>query len=218
MVRVLVPRSERLTTMAVTTGDGRRYTLYSAPSQFDFGEVARFGQIEREGLKPITRTIGQGLKVLSFTHTIAARDYQRSIEHVIDPLARLARDARKVRFVGGSTGYEQGVWWNIKDLQIKVIQRALDNRISRAELSWSLEEAVDLPVNLIRSIPRATASRPAPVASRQMTVAAGHTLYAIAAKYLGNGSRWPEIFALNRSKIRNPNIIVAGWVLKLPAR
>lgn len=218
MVRVLVPRSEPIRTMAVTTDDGRRYSLHSAPSQFEFTDVARFGSIDREGLKPITRRTGPGLKTLSFAHTIANRDYQRSIEHVISPLMRLGRDGERVRFVGGSTDYEQGVWWNIKDLKISVEQRALDNRISRAVLSWSLEEAVDLPVNLIRSIPRASARKPAAKAARQMTVKQGHTLFWIAFKYLGNGSRWPEIFALNRDKITNPNRIVTGWVLKLPVR
>jgi LysM repeat protein len=204
--------------MAVTTEDGRRYTLYSAPSQFDHGEVARFGSIDREGLKAITRTIGPGLKTLGFTHTIAARDYQRSIEHVILPLTRLARDAQRVRFVGGSTGYEQGVWWVIKDLQVKVTQRALDNRISRADLSWSLEEHVDVAVNLIRRVPSAAAVRPAAAAARQHTVAPGETLWSIAARYLGNGARWGEIARLNAATLPNPNLIRVGQVLRIPAR
>lgn len=220
MVRVLVARAETLTTMSVTTEDGRRYSLYSAPSKFDTGEVARFGQVDREGMKAITRTIGPGLKTLAFTHTIAARDYQRSIEHVILPLTRLARDAQRVRFVGGSTGYEQGVWWNIKDLQVKVVQRALDNRISRAELSWSLEEHVDVAVNLIRSVPAAARPRPAPAASaaRQHRIAPGETLWAIAARYLGNGARWSEIQRLNAAIIPNPNLIRVGTVIRIPAR
>jgi len=218
MVKVVVARTQASgRTMAVTTDDGKRYTLHSSPATFEHGEVARFGAIDREGLKPITRMTGPGLRTLSFTHTVASRDYQRSIEHVLTPLTRLARGGRRVRFVGGSAEYEQGVWWNIKALPVKVVQRALDNRISRAELSWELEEAVDVGVNLLRAKPAAPAVRPArPAATRQHQVVTGDTLYGIAAKYLGRGERWPEVFALNRATVRNPNRIFPGQMLKIP--
>jgi hypothetical protein len=49
-------------------------------------------------------------------------------------------------------------------------------------------------------------------------------LYDIAAKTLGNGSRYPEIFALNKGRLQpgggrltNPRAIQAGWILQLPA-
>ncbi|QDK01901.1 hypothetical protein SEA_VIBAKI_20 [Arthrobacter phage Vibaki] len=218
MVRVLVARTQAAATMAVTTDDGKRYSLYSSPSQFDFGEVARFGQIDREGLKPITRNVGAGLRVMSFTHRVGSRDYQQSIEHALKPLTDLAKNGQRVRFVGGSTQYEQGVWWNIKGLAVKVTQRALDNRISRAELSWDLEEAVDVTTNLIRVIPKRPAPKPAPPAARQHRVVPGDTLWHIAARYLHNGARWPEIFRLNQGQIRNPHWIYPGQVFKIPAR
>jgi nucleoid-associated protein YgaU len=44
----------------------------------------------------------------------------------------------------------------------------------------------------------------------------GDTLSAIAARTLGDGTRWPEIHALNRDRIRDPNLILPGWELKLP--
>jgi LysM repeat protein len=203
--------------MAVTTEDGQRFSLYSSPSKFEFGEVARFGSIDREGMKPITRNLGDGLKTLSFTHTIGSLDYQQSIEHVVEPLTRLAREGKKVRFVGGSPGYEQGVWWNIKSLPVSVPQRASDNRASRVQLSWSLEEAVDVTANIVRVIPAPPPPAPAPAAVRQHRVVPGDTLWDIARKYLGNGIRWPEIFNLNASQIRNPHWIYPGQVFKIPA-
>ena len=47
------------------------------------------------------------------------------------------------------------------------------------------------------------------------TVKKGDTLYGIAKKYLGDGSRYTEIVSLN--SLSNPNLIYAGQVLKLPS-
>ena len=219
MVRVLVTRPAQATTMAVTTEDGKRYTLYSAARGFEFGEVARFGNIDREGLKPLTRNLGAGLKTLSFSHTIASLDYQQSIEHFITPLMRLARDGKKIRIVGGSTEFEQGVWWNIKALPLSGVQRAKDNRISRATLSWSLEEWVDVTANIVRVIPAPPpAPAPAPAPARTHRVVPGDTLWGIATAYLGAGIRWPEIYALNSALIRDPHWIFPGQVFRIPAR
>ena len=48
---------------------------------------------------------------------------------------------------------------------------------------------------------------------RVHTVVKGDTLWDIAAKYLGNGSRYPEIKTLNGLK---SNTIYSGWKLKIP--
>lgn len=218
MVRVLVNRPAQAQTMAVTTEDGRRHSLYSAPRGFEYGEVARFGTVEREGLKAISRHMGASLKTLSFTHTIASLDYQQSIEHYIEPLTYLAAHGIKVRFVGGSAQFEQGVWWVIKSLPVTVQQRAKDNRISRASLSWSLEEYVDVTANIVRVIPAPPPPAPAPAAVRQHRVVPGDTLWGIASVYLGSGPRWPEIYNLNTAIIRNPHWIFPGQVFKIPAR
>jgi len=47
-------------------------------------------------------------------------------------------------------------------------------------------------------------------------VAPGDTLSRIAARELGSPSRWPEIYALNRGRIANPNMIYVGQLLDLP--
>ena len=48
------------------------------------------------------------------------------------------------------------------------------------------------------------------------TVAAGDTLWAIAAAHLGGGARWTRIMALNAVDLLDPNIIRPGAVLKMP--
>lgn len=48
------------------------------------------------------------------------------------------------------------------------------------------------------------------------TVQSGDTLSGIAADQLGDADRWPEVFALNRDIIDDPNKIRPGQVLTLP--
>ena len=54
------------------------------------------------------------------------------------------------------------------------------------------------------------------VPTRVHQVKQGDTLSGIAAAELGDSTRWPEIFALNRSVLTNPDVIVPGTVLVLP--
>ena len=44
----------------------------------------------------------------------------------------------------------------------------------------------------------------------------GDTLSSIAHRILGAANRWPEIHALNRDRVKDPNLILPGWELKLP--
>lgn len=48
------------------------------------------------------------------------------------------------------------------------------------------------------------------------TVQVGDTLWSIAAKELGNGAFWPEIWDANKTDIPNPNLIHVGQVLDMP--
>lgn len=49
-----------------------------------------------------------------------------------------------------------------------------------------------------------------------VTVAQGDTLSGLAKRHLGEGNRWPEIHALNARLIAHPDLILPGWVLKVP--
>lgn len=68
---------------------------------------------------------------------------------------------------------------------------------------------------------RPSESTPSPVPTpppsvRTYTVVRGDTLWGIATRYYGNGSKYPVIFNANRDKISNPNLIYPGQVLKIP--
>lgn len=65
----------------------------------------------------------------------------------------------------------------------------------------------------VQAAPRPTASAPK---STSYIVKKGDCLWNIAKKYLGDGSRYTEIYELNKDKITNPNLIYPDQVLTLP--
>ncbi|GAF95618.1 unnamed protein product, partial [marine sediment metagenome] len=51
------------------------------------------------------------------------------------------------------------------------------------------------------------------------TIVEGDTLWAISKKYLGDGSRYPEIHKLNSPPLsKNPNLIYQGQKIRIPKR
>ena len=63
------------------------------------------------------------------------------------------------------------------------------------------------------SAPEAEAAAPQ---SEYYTIESGDTLWAIAAKFLGNGSKYPEIFEANREVIEDPDKIFVGQKIRIP--
>ena len=66
----------------------------------------------------------------------------------------------------------------------------------------------------VQASPRSTATAPK---AATYTVKAGDCLWNIAKQQLGDGSRYNEIYSLNKDKIQNPNLIRPGQVLTLPS-
>lgn len=64
--------------------------------------------------------------------------------------------------------------------------------------------------------PTAT-EQPRPAATRTYTVVSGDNLYRIAAKTLGDGNRFNELYEANRDQLEDADDIRVGTVLKIPA-
>ena len=105
-------------------------------------------------------------------------------------------------------------------------QQALADYISE-DLGGTIS-AADYPAggdNRITAVTPEPEPEPEPEpATITITVKPGNTLWGLARTHLGTGTRYQEIFDLNRGKVqaggrtlRNPNLILIGWVLELPA-
>lgn len=215
--------------MTVIGSRGTKVSMYTMPPEFDFEHVPSFGTVEREGKTSITRMVNPGLRELSFKHMVANLSFQRNIQKPIWDLQKLIRSGQKVRFVGGSDLFSGALWYHVTGFKIEAQQLSGHNQISRAMLHWTLREAVDSP-SLIRKRNTKKAKpkkrkpskkKPKKAVQRTYKVKRGDSYYKIAQKQLGRGSRWPEIWKLNKKsnkKFRNPNRLMPGWVLKMPKK
>ena len=62
-----------------------------------------------------------------------------------------------------------------------------------------------------------TANQPVQSNQRTYTVVSGDCLWNITKKFTGNGARWQELYAINKTVIgNNPNLIYPGAILTLP--
>jgi len=76
---------------------------------------------------------------------------------------------------------------------------------------------VDEPAQPVQPAEKEATARPAPEPPKTYTVKKGDTLWAIAKRFLGSGSRWKEIYNANKSVIgKDPNLINPGQVLRIP--
>ncbi|WNO25841.1 LysM-like peptidoglycan binding protein [Arthrobacter phage Altadena] len=218
-VRILTARPTRPGRLILISKTGAVLPFPTTPPSLTYSNGAEFGAISRPGKKAVTRRTGYGLRRLGFKQVVASLDYEASIEAVVRKFDEIAGAGNPVRFNGGAPGFEQKCWWDIKGFSVEVLSRARNNEASKVEISWDLEEHVDVAVSLARIVAPRPVRKPAPALpkpSRTHTVVRGDTLWGIAARYLGNGARWPEIHRLNLSKIRNPHWIYPGQVFRIP--
>ncbi len=220
------PRVRPARQMTIVAKNGQKVSLWTNPSEFDFEHVPNFGTVDREGRTSLTRMTDPGLREFSFSHIVANLSFERNINEPIWKLQRLIRTGQKIRFTGGANFFSGPVWYHVIGFKIKAKQLSGHNQISRAELFWTLREAVDYPALIkkrstkkAKPKPRKSQTKkPKKQVQRTYKIKKGDSLFKIASKYLGKGSRWPEIWKLNKKAIPNPNRIKVGKTIKLPKK
>ena len=131
--------------------------------------------------------------------------------------AHLHRRPRKLRRTGRHTTPSQ-----VENLAGKAGKAAPAVAIAGAlvALPQSAHAGEKTPANATAAAGQAQTTarltRAAPAASRTYAVRPGDTLSRIAVRFYGNPGRWTWIYAANRAKIRNPDVIYAGERLAIP--
>lgn len=229
------PAQQRLTAPKVTLrgSSGRVFTFEVAPSSLEHTGLARgYDEFPRVGIKPLLVRGDKQLRRYSFTAVLVARDASGNIDAltpVVDQIADLrflAASGERVQWV--NFGRVESGFFRVTSLTLTVARRRPSDRaVTVAEASVELTEASD---SLLKAGPvSGGAEQVAPAQEetagaggqsaaedppRTYTVKQGDTLYAIALRELGSGSRYPEIAAA--SDITNPNLIFPGQELVIP--
>ena len=129
--------------------------------------------------------------------------------------------------IGGSDAVEPAVALKaeIEELGLDAsgVEIAVDGdtvQLSGEAVSQEVKEKVILAMGNVDGIAAvddtATAADNAPAGTTH-TVEKGDTLWAIAAKTMGNGARYQEIFEANKPMLSHPDKIYPGQVLRIPA-
>jgi nucleoid-associated protein YgaU len=89
---------------------------------------------------------------------------------------------------------------------------------------WQLKLPTDAGALPSASVASSTTSTPDTATATEHVVVAGESLWEIAAQHLGDGARYPEIYALNAevpqadgARLTDADVIHTGWRLQLPA-
>lgn len=94
------------------------------------------------------------------------------------------------------------------------------------KVSIKLKQFKDYGTKLVKIIDEETASTeetrstensPEPTSNQSYTVVSGDSLWNIAKKFYGNGSKYTVILNANKDKIKNANLIYPGQILTIPA-
>ena len=151
---------------------------------------------------------------------------RRPIGYYLEKWDRLKREKRHFQFIVSRMGEDGSLRWGtdltmvLEEYQIREDAEALgDDVLVSLRLrewrqgGWKAAGTADGGAGSGGQPPRDTSTAPQ---ATEYTVKKGDCLWNIAKQFLGDGSRWREIYQLNQEKIVNPNRIYPGQVLVLP--
>ncbi len=151
---------------------------------------------------------------------IFVADFNRNAIAKVTPDGKISRIAQSPDSTGAKGELDQPgepiVWNNM--LLVSCFDMVTDDgKINSAHdapqtLAW-LPLNTEAPSKNTNTDPVVT---PAPAGT--YTVKSGDCLWNIAARELGSGKRWSEIYELNKAVLKNPNRIYTGQVLTLPVK
>jgi LysM domain len=201
---------------ALTLPLGKRKPIFS-------GGIAQWDEVERPRRRAMSEYRGESLLKYSFDVALSAYpdgNVEPLIRRIVGWASRSDLPFQPTLLkVQGPIIYPDLNYYLTKCDQVDDETLAFNsaNQICRQLLDLEITEYV-APDLVIQTPPPAQAAQARAAettpAERTYTVAAGDTLWAIAARLLGKGQRWSEI--AEKNGIRDPRALKIGTVLKVP--
>lgn len=172
-----------------------------------------------------------GLTDISFTATIPQVKYPFAVYKdgfkdavfFLDIFEKLKVDKKPFQFIvsrispAGKLLFDTNMSVSLEEYSIiEDANNGLDLEVSfelKQHRAYGTKKAVIKQASTNKKTVKTTTSRPSnKIVPKTHTVVRGDTLWALCKKYLGNGSKYPEIAKLNN--IPNPHLILPGQVIK----
>lgn len=174
-------------------------------------------QVARPGGAPFLRDAGPKLRSWQIAATLYA-DLQ-DVAGDLDTIALGHAQADRLTVTYGRLEAVEAVLTRVTIRTVARIPGTNEPRWAELELEFT-ERPPDLKQVVAAAAPSAVAPPPPPAKAaaapqaRTVTVKRGDTLFGIAQRVYGNGSKWPAIASANG--IRNPKNVAVGKVLRIP--
>jgi nucleoid-associated protein YgaU len=204
-------------------GESEKLRFPVLPESINVSNGSRNKSVDISGLGEITVIQDRPAMGISFKSFFPAGPSQAAQTETVPPPKILAQtvntwknSGKPVHFI--ITGSDINIYCTVEDFSwteeggdVGTIQYSLKLKEYREVSARRIEikgQSPVIPAKETRTDNRAKA--------KTYTVVKGDCLWNIARAHLGSGARYAEIYNLNRDKIKNPNLIYAGQVLKMP--
>lgn len=171
-----------------------------------------------------------GLSEIVVPFTLPMLSGSRSPEYYLSILEKLKSGKGTTRFImvrrspNGRVLYDTNMKVSVEDYNIvEDAKEGLDVNVDVNLKQWrsygtktvTVEQPAAKEEKATVSVTKERDTSTAPKAKTH-TVKKGDTLWALAAKYYGNGAQYTKIYNANTDKVSNPNLIYVGQVLTIP--
>lgn len=173
-----------------------------------------------------------GLTEISFTATIPYVKYHfsyypngfKEATYYLDKIEQLKINKKPFQFICSRTSpaekllFDTNITVSLEDYEIEESAengQSLNVKINLKQYKEYSTKLLNFNINKKTAAVKKTRPVTKKIA-KTYKVKKGDCLWNISKKMLGSGSRWKEIYNLNKNKIKNPNLIYPGQVLTLP--